>query len=134
MAETNDSARKFEEAHAATPPADGYVGDPAVQAEGDGRYTDREKMWSGQPNGALVAEVAGLSPWRVLDVGCGEGADAVWLATAGWDVTAPEVSGVALERAAAQASRPSRHMTAASTRPTTSGLRWSPRYLTTTGR
>jgi 2-polyprenyl-3-methyl-5-hydroxy-6-metoxy-1,4-benzoquinol methylase len=32
----------------------------------------------------------------VLDVGCGEGADAVWLASGGWDVTALEVSGVAL--------------------------------------
>jgi SAM-dependent methyltransferase len=84
-------------------PADGYVGDPEVQAEWDRRYADREQLWSGQPNGALVAEVAGLTPGRVLDVGCGEGADAVWLASGGWDVTALEVSGVALERAAGHA-------------------------------
>jgi len=84
-------------------PADGYVGDPAVQAEWDRRYADRNQLWSGQPNGALVAEVAGLTPGRVLDVGCGEGADAVWLASGGWDVTALEVSGVALERAARHA-------------------------------
>ena len=64
----------------AAPPVDGYVGDPAVRAEWDNRYADREQLWSGQPNGALVAEVAGLTPGRVLDVGCGEGADAVWLA------------------------------------------------------
>jgi SAM-dependent methyltransferase len=83
--------------------ADGYVGDPAVRAEWDNRYADRQQLWSGQPNGALVAEVAGLTPGRVLDVGCGEGADAVWLARAGWDVTALEVSGVALERAAGHA-------------------------------
>jgi SAM-dependent methyltransferase len=82
---------------------DGYDGDPAVQAEWDGRYAEREQLWSGQPNGALVAEVAGLTPGRVLDVGCGEGADAVWLASVGWDVTALEVSGVALERAAGHA-------------------------------
>lgn len=82
---------------------DSYVGDPAVQAEWDRRYTERERLWSGEPNGALVAEVAGLTPARVLDVGCGEGADAVWLAGAGWDVTALEVSGVALERAAGHA-------------------------------
>ncbi len=83
--------------------AERYVADPAVQAQWDRRYADREQLWSGQPNGALVAEVAGLTPGRVLDVGCGEGADAVWLASGGWDVTALEVSGVALERAAGHA-------------------------------
>nr|WSZ99486.1 class I SAM-dependent methyltransferase [Streptomyces sp. NBC_00857] len=83
--------------------ADGYVGDPAVRAEWDNRYADRQQLWSGRPNGALVAEIAGLTPGRVLDVGCGEGADAVWLARGGWDVTALEVSGVALERAAGHA-------------------------------
>ncbi len=60
-------------------------------------------MWSGRPNGALVAEVAGLRPGRALDVGCGEGADAVWLASHGWDVTALDVSQVALDRAAVHA-------------------------------
>jgi SAM-dependent methyltransferase len=85
-------------------PTGGYLGDPDVQARWDGRYADREQMWSGQPNGALLAEVAGLTPGRVLDVGCGEGADAVWLARGGWDVTALEVSGVALERAIGHAS------------------------------
>lgn len=85
------------------PSADGYAGDPAVRAEWDSRYADRTQLWSGQPNGALVAETAGLTPGRVLDVGCGEGADAVWLARGGWDVTALEVSGVALERAAGHA-------------------------------
>ncbi|WP_371494930.1 class I SAM-dependent methyltransferase [Kitasatospora sp. NBC_00374] len=84
-------------------PADDYLGDPAVRAEWDGRYADRQQLWSGRPNGALVAEVAGLAPGRVLDVGCGEGADAVWLARGGWDVTGLEVSGVALERAAGHA-------------------------------
>jgi SAM-dependent methyltransferase len=81
----------------------GYLGDPDVQAQWDGRYADREQLWSGQPNGALVTEVAGLTPGRVLDVGCGEGADAVWLARGGWDVTALEVSGVALARATSHA-------------------------------
>ena len=85
------------------PAADGYVGDPAVQAEWDARYRESERLWSGRPNGALVVETADLPPGRVLDVGCGEGADAVWLATRGWDVTALEVSGVALERAAGHA-------------------------------
>ena len=65
----------------------------------DARYSADTRVWSGDPNGALVAEVAQLQPGTVLDVGCGEGADAVWLAQQGWDVTALEVSGVALERA-----------------------------------
>ena len=69
----------------------------------DQRYTSADRVWSGQPNGALVTETAGLPPGRVLDVGCGEGADAVWLAEHGWDVTALDVSGVALERAARHA-------------------------------
>jgi SAM-dependent methyltransferase len=72
-------------------------------AEWDERYAGEPQMWSGQPNGALVAEVAGLRPGRALDVGCGEGADAVWLARRGWDVTALDVSRVALERAAGHA-------------------------------
>ena len=80
-----------------------YVGDPAVQAEWDRRYADRDQLWSGRPNGALVAEIAGLTPGRALDVGCGEGADALWLARNGWDVTALEVSGVALKRASGHA-------------------------------
>ncbi len=81
----------------------GYLGDPAVQLEWDGRYAEQHQLWSGKPNGALVAEVAGLTPGRALDVGCGEGADAIWLATNGWDVTALEVSAVALQRAAGHA-------------------------------
>jgi len=84
-------------------PAGTYLGDPAARAEWDERYAGQGQLWSGRPNGALVAEVAGLAPGRALDVGCGEGADAVWLARRGWDVTALEVSGVALERAAGHA-------------------------------
>ncbi|AMW15736.1 methyltransferase type 11 [Streptomyces qaidamensis] len=84
-------------------PTDGYVGDPAMRTEWDNRHADRHQLWSGRPNGALVAEVAGLTPGRVLDVGCREGADAIRLARDGWDVTALDVSGVALERAARHA-------------------------------
>ena len=77
--------------------------DAAAQAaEWDARYREREgSMWSGRPNGRLVVEVSDLKPGRALDVGCGEGADAIWLAGRGWNVTAIDVSDVALARARA---------------------------------
>jgi SAM-dependent methyltransferase len=75
----------------------------ASDPDWDARYGSAERVWSGAPNGALVAEVSGLEPGRALDVGCGEGADAVWLAGRGWEVTAFDVSRVALDRAAAAA-------------------------------
>lgn len=68
--------------------------------EWDGWYRDRGgAMWSGRPNGRLAAEVADLVPGRALDVGCGEGADAIWLAGRGWTVTAIDVADVAVGRA-----------------------------------
>lgn len=72
-------------------------------AEWDQRYAGSEQLWSGRPNGALVAEVQALPAGRALDVGCGEGADAVWLASQGWAVTGLDVSEVALARAAVHA-------------------------------
>ncbi|MEU1495789.1 class I SAM-dependent methyltransferase [Streptomyces sp. NPDC005776] len=66
----------------------------------DERYRESKRIWSGNPNVALVREVEGLEPGRALDLGCGEGADAVWLARWGWQVTATDISRVALGRAA----------------------------------
>lgn len=68
-------------------------------AEWDAMYAEHDTVWSGESNAQLVAEVASLTPGTVLDVGCGEGADAVWLAQQGWDVTAVDISEVALDRA-----------------------------------
>jgi SAM-dependent methyltransferase len=70
----------------------------------DERYRSAQRIWSGDPNPQLVAEVTGRPPGRALDVGCGEGADAIWLARAGWAVVAADISGVALARAAQHAS------------------------------
>jgi SAM-dependent methyltransferase len=76
------------------------LGAAALAATWDARYRERgAAMWSGRPNGRLVAEVAALTPGRALDVGCGEGADAIWLAQRGWSVTAIDVSEVAICRA-----------------------------------
>jgi len=69
-----------------------------TQETWDARYAESDRIWSGRPNKLLVDEVAGLMPGRALDVGCGEGADAVWLAGRGWRVTALDVSEVALAR------------------------------------
>ena len=69
----------------------------------DERYRSSQRVWSGNPNPQLVAEVAERPPGRALDVGCGEGADAIWLARRGWSVVAADISGVALERAAQHA-------------------------------
>jgi SAM-dependent methyltransferase len=69
----------------------------------DARYAESDRIWSGNPNVALVAQVSGLRPGRALDLGCGEGADVVWLARQGWQVTAVDISGVALARAAEHA-------------------------------
>ena len=69
----------------------------------DERYSAAGQIWSGEPNSSLVAEVADLEPGTALDVGCGEGADAIWLAGLGWQVTAIDVTDVALRRARAAA-------------------------------
>ncbi|GAA1349291.1 class I SAM-dependent methyltransferase [Arthrobacter koreensis] len=69
----------------------------------DGFYRERTQVWSGNPNALLVREVEGLNPGTALELGCGEGADAVWLAKKGWEVTGMDISAVALERAAAHA-------------------------------
>ncbi|MEV4560331.1 FAD-dependent oxidoreductase [Kitasatospora sp. NPDC049285] len=69
----------------------------------DNRYGESEQIWSGRPNGALVHEATDLKPGHALDLGCGEGGDAIWLARQGWQVTAVDISQVALDRAAARA-------------------------------
>lgn len=77
----------------------------------DERYSASPAVWSGHPNAQLVAEVSelmprqtsGPAPGGALDVGSGEGADSIWLATRGWQVTAVDFSQVALDRGATHA-------------------------------
>lgn len=70
----------------------------------DGMYAQRAQRWSGNPNATLVRYVSDLSPGRALDLGCGEGADAIWLAVNGWQVVGVDVSDIALGRAAVHGS------------------------------
>jgi SAM-dependent methyltransferase len=77
----------------------GAAGAPADSVDWDARYAGSDQVWSGNPNSALVAEVSEVTPGTSVDVGCGEGADAIWLAQRGWHVTAFDVSSTALARA-----------------------------------
>lgn len=69
------------------------------EAAWDERYGAREHAWSGQANKQLVAQTSALPPGTALDAGCGEGADARWLAARGWRVTAVDFAHTALARA-----------------------------------
>jgi SAM-dependent methyltransferase len=66
-------------------------------------YAEGQSRWSGRPNASLVAEAGDLPAGRALDIGCGQGGDAIWLAQRGWRVTGVDVSATALEVAASQA-------------------------------
>ena len=71
----------------------------------DERYREQELVWPAAPNAFVVDEVAGLPPGRVLDLGCGEGRHASWLAERGWRVTAIDFSEVAITKARQLAER-----------------------------
>jgi SAM-dependent methyltransferase len=66
-------------------------------------YAGGRSRWSGKPNASLVEEVTGVVPGTALDLGCGQGGDAIWLAAQGWVVTATDISQTALDVAAGNA-------------------------------
>ena len=68
------------------------------------RYRSVERVWSGRVNPRVAEVAAGLPVGRALDLGCGEGADALWLAERGWEVVAVDISATALQRATEAAS------------------------------
>ncbi len=68
-------------------------------ASWDERYRTADFVWSTTPNRFLPPEVEGLAPGRALDLACGEGRNAVWLATQGWDATGVDFSATGLEKA-----------------------------------
>jgi SAM-dependent methyltransferase len=74
-------------------------------AEWDERYRASELVWGAGPNRWVEQEVADLPPGRALDLACGEGRNALWLAVQGWQVSAVEFSAVALDKARALESR-----------------------------
>lgn len=66
----------------------------------DQRYAGTELVWTAEPNRFVVEELAGETPGRALDLGTGEGRNAIWLAEHGWQVTAVDFSPVGLAKAA----------------------------------
>jgi len=79
--------------------------DPCVDAHEfwEQHYGGRDRIWSGRVNARLAEVAEPLRPGHALDLGCGEGADALWLAERGWQVVAVDISQTALQRAAADA-------------------------------
>lgn len=67
--------------------------------EWDERYTEEDLAWGTDPNRWVVSELGALMPRSALDLGAGEGRNAIWLAAEGWSVTAVDFSAVAMERA-----------------------------------
>ncbi len=79
-------------------------------ADWDTRYAASDLVWGAPPNRYVVEYAAALAlpadrPGRALDLACGEGRNALWLATRGWEVTGSDYSGVALAKAAEVAAR-----------------------------
>lgn len=69
------------------------------------RYAGADLVWSAGPNRLLAVEVADLRPGRALDLACGEGRNAIWLAEQGWEVTGVDFAEVGLEKARAIAAQ-----------------------------
>lgn len=63
------------------------------------RYAATDLVWTAAPNRTFAAEVSSLPPGSALDLGAGEGRNAIWLAKEGWAATAVDFSDVALDKA-----------------------------------
>ncbi len=98
---TNSGGHTPGSAHAPNDQAHEPAPDPATFWEN--RYSESDRSWSGRVNAALEREVADLVPGTALDLGSGEGGDALWLAQNGWTVTAVDIAPTALARGQAAA-------------------------------
>ncbi|MEO3761470.1 class I SAM-dependent methyltransferase [Mycobacterium sp. B14F4] len=76
---------------------------PDAKQHWEEHYAERKRVWSGRANIRLVEVAATLTFGTAVDLGCGEGGDAMWLAERGWRVVAVDISDTALARAAEDA-------------------------------
>lgn len=76
----------------------------------DVRYSGRDLVWTARPNQFLLSEIDDMAQGSALDLGCGEGRNAVWLAEQGWAVTAVDFSAIGIEKGREMASRPGVHV------------------------
>ena len=74
-------------------------------ASWDRRYQGRELVWTAEPNRFLVAETETLAPGRAIDLACGEGRNAIWLAEREWQAVGADFSEVGLQKARELANR-----------------------------
>ncbi len=65
----------------------------------DARYADSDLVWGNEPNQFVRAQCESLAVGVAVDLACGEGRNALWLARLGWQVTGIDYSVVAIERA-----------------------------------
>lgn len=66
----------------------------------DERYAGPDLVWGAGPNQFVVEQLTGRQPGRAIDLATGEGRNAIWLASQGWQVTGVDFSSVGLARAA----------------------------------
>ncbi len=72
---------------------------PSMAEIWESRYATSSRVWSGRPNATLTQIAPTLKAGRSLDLGCGEGADVIWLASQGWDAMGVDISPTAVQRA-----------------------------------
>lgn len=81
---------------------DALLGYGSVAADYDDRYNTKEYYWGLKPNRIcydIMKILPPIKPYRVLDIGCGEGKDAVFFAKCGYAVTAFDISEQGIEKA-----------------------------------
>jgi SAM-dependent methyltransferase len=84
--------------------------DPSRRARWDERHAAQEPIESSEPDPTLLDEIGALAPGRAIDLGAGDGRNAIWLARRGWAVTAVDFSQVALGRGRALAAAAGVHV------------------------